>query len=173
MFFALVDHGLHRPPEFIGVLASAQGAGSIAGGLLAARIIGRAGELAATAAGLAAFGLGDGLCVAARLPTVLAGKAVAGAGLAVLVVGLTTALQRRTPGPLVGRVSMAAETLTSGPQTVSIAAGAVLVSALDYRVPLLIVMTGMVVAAAYLWRGRRLTPAVPQVRARDGGPASG
>ncbi|MGH3375060.1 MAG: MFS transporter, partial [Actinoallomurus sp.] len=48
VFFAVVDHGLHRPPSFIGVLASAQGAGSIAGGLGAARLIGRVGELGAT-----------------------------------------------------------------------------------------------------------------------------
>jgi Na+/melibiose symporter-like transporter len=31
--FAVVDQGLHRPPGFIGVLASAQGAGCVAGGL--------------------------------------------------------------------------------------------------------------------------------------------
>ncbi|MFB9840695.1 hypothetical protein, partial [Actinoallomurus acaciae] len=37
-------------------------------------------------------------------------------------VGFTTSLQRRTPRPLTGRVSLAAETLTSGPRTVSIAA---------------------------------------------------
>jgi len=160
VFFAVLDHGLHRPPEFIGVLASAQGAGSIAGGLLVARLIGRAGEITATTIGLAAFGLGDGLCVLPWLPGVLAGKAVAGAGLAVLVVGFTTALQRRTPGPLVGRVSMTAETLTSGPQTVSIAAGALLVSAADYRLLLMAVTTGMLGAAAYLWHGRALTSPV-------------
>ncbi|MGH3376916.1 MAG: hypothetical protein ACRDP6_19480, partial [Actinoallomurus sp.] len=109
------------------------------------------------AAGLAAFGLGDGLCALPWLPAILAGKAVAGAGLAVLVVGFTTTLQRRTPGPLVGRVSLAAETLVTGPQTVSIAAGALLVSVVDYRLMLLTVLTGMLGAAAYLWRGRRLT----------------
>jgi Na+/melibiose symporter-like transporter len=164
VFFAVVDHGLHRPPEFIGVLASAQGAGSVVGGLLVARLIGRGGEIAATATGLTAFGLGDGLCVLPWLPCVLAGKAVAGAGLAVMIVGFTTALQRRTPGPLVGRVSLAAETLTSGPQTVSIATGALLVSAVDYRLLLLAVTTGMLGAAAYLWHGRTLTlpAAVPE-----------
>ena len=162
VFFALLDHGLHRPPEFVGVLASAQGAGSIAGGLVAAWLIGRAGENAATAIGLTAFGLGDGICVLPRLPAVLAGKAVAGAGLAVLVIGFTTALQRRTPLPLVGRVSLAAETLTAGPQTISIAAGALLVSAVDYRLLLLVVTTGMLSAATYLWRGRRTTSALRQ-----------
>ncbi|MDN3359827.1 MFS transporter [Actinomadura sp. DC4] len=169
VFFAVLDHGLHRPPAFIGVLASAQGAGSVAGGLAAAQIIGRAGEIAATAAGLAAFGLGDGLCVVPRLPVVLAGKTVAGAGLALLVIGLTTSLQRRTPGPLVGRVSLAAETLTAGPQTLSIAAGAVLVSAVDYRLLLTAVATGMAGAASYLWKGRTLTTPTRRGRSLVGG----
>ena len=47
--------------------------------------------------------------------------------------------------------------LTSGPQTVSIAAGALLVTVLDYRVLLLVIVAGMSVAAAHLWSGRRLT----------------
>lgn len=164
VFFALVDHGLHRPPEFVGVLASAQGLGSVAGGLAAAPLIGRAGDLAATAAGLALFGLGNSLCVLPSLPAVLAGKAVAGAGLALVVVGFATAIQRRTPGPLAGRVSLAAETLTSGPQTVSIAAGALLVTYVDYRLLIAVVVTGMFCAAAYLLPGARSS--APPLRGR-------
>jgi MFS family permease len=155
--FALVDQGLHRPPEFVAVLSSAQGVGAIAGGLLVARLITHSGELAATATGLAAFGIGDALCVLPQLPSVLAGRIVSGFGLSVIFVGLNTVLQRRTPGPLLGRVSLAAETLTSGPQTISIAAGAILVSAVDYRLLLTIVTTGMLTGAIYLWNGRRLT----------------
>ncbi|MGH3373503.1 MAG: MFS transporter [Pseudonocardiaceae bacterium] len=157
IFFALVDQGLHRPPEFIGVLASAQGVGAIAGGLLVARLITRSGELAATATGLAAFGLGDGLCIFAWLPSVLAGRILSGFGLSVMFVGLTTVIQRRTPAPLLGRVSLAAETLTSGPQTISIAAGAMLVSVVNYRLLFAMVTAGMLIGATYLWNGRRLT----------------
>ena len=55
--FAVVGEGLHRPPEFVGVLASTQGVGAIGGGLLAARLIGSVGELAAItiASGLVAI----------------------------------------------------------------------------------------------------------------------
>jgi MFS family permease len=162
VFFAVVQYGLHRPPAFIGVLVSAQGAGCVAGGLLAARLIRRVGELAAVAAALLAFGAGDAMCALPWLGAVLAGKATAGLGLTVLFVGFTTALQRRTPGPLVGRVSLTAETLTGGPQTVSIGAGALLVTILDYRVLLLIIFAGMVTASAYLWLGRRLTAPLPR-----------
>jgi Na+/melibiose symporter-like transporter len=158
VFFALLDRGLHRPPEFIGVLASAQGAGSVAGGLVAAAALRRTGDLATAALGLALFGVGDAVCVVPSLALVLAGKAIAGAGLAMLVVAYTTALQRRTPGPLAGRVSLAAETLTSGPQTVSIAAGAALVSVADYRLLIGVVAAGMLCAAAYLRAGARTVP---------------
>jgi MFS family permease len=160
--FAVVDQGLHRPPEFIGVLACAQGAGSIAGGLGAARIIGRAGEMSAIALGLCLFGAGAGLCMITSLPIVLAGKTVTGLGFAISMVGFVTILQRRTPTPLLGRVSTAAETFTSGPQTISIAIGAALITAVDYRLLLAIISAGMLTAAIHLWPQRRLT--TPETR---------
>jgi hypothetical protein len=70
--FAVVDQGLHRPPEFVAVLSSAQGAGAIVGGLVAARLINRIGELGATAIGLAAFGSGSALWTLPAMPLVLA-----------------------------------------------------------------------------------------------------
>lgn len=158
--FAIVAQGLRRPPEFVGVLASAQGVGAIAGGLWSARLVGGAGELAATAVGMAAVGLGDVLLVLPWLPAVLTGKVIGGTGLAVVVVGSTTAMQRHTPAPLIGRVSTATETLVSGPQTFSVAAGAALVSVVDYRLLLAVVTAGMLTAAACLWPARRLTAPV-------------
>ncbi|MEV5750084.1 MFS transporter [Actinoallomurus sp. NPDC052308] len=159
--FAVIDQGLHRPPEFVGVLTSAQGIGAIAGGLWAARLIQRVGELTAIATGMAAVGLGDGLKAAPSLPIILIGLVGTGWGLATMVVGFTTVIQRRTPGPLIGRVSAAAETLVSGPQTISIAAGATLVSVVDYRLLLMVVTAGMLIAAAWLWPARRLTAQAP------------
>jgi MFS family permease len=155
--FAVVGEGLHRPPAFVGVLASAQGVGAIGGGLLAARLIGSVGELAAIAIGMAALGVGNGLLVSSWPPFVFAGMVVGGLGLATMVVGSTTVVQRRTPGPLIGRVSTTAETLTGGPQALSIAAGAALVSVVDYHLLLTVVTVGMLTAAASLWPARRLT----------------
>jgi MFS family permease len=155
--FAVVDEGLHRPPEFIGVLSSAQGAGCLVGGLIGARLIARFGELAATGHGLCLFGIGSGLCTSGWLPGVLAGKTISGTGFVLLTIGFSTVLQRMTPAHLLGRVSTAAETLTSGPQLLSIAVGAALISAVDYRLLLLAMATGALAAAALLWTGRRLT----------------
>jgi MFS family permease len=132
VLFAVVGQGLHRPPEFIGVLASAQGAGAIVGGLLVARLTRAAGDLAAISIGMAAFGLGDALYALPWLPVILTGKVIGGMGLTTMIVGFTTVIQRQTPRPLIDRVSTAAETLVSGPQTISIAAGAALVSVVDY-----------------------------------------
>lgn len=166
--YALTDNGLHRPPEFIGVLASAQGVGAIVGGVLVARVLRRRGELATMAMALAAVGTGSGLCILAQLPVVLAGKAIGGFGVAVSVVVFNTIVQRRSPQHLVGRVSMAAETLTSGPQSVSIAAGAALVSVLDYRFLLLTVLVGMAISTIMLWRGRDLTPPAGNANRKSG-----
>jgi MFS family permease len=159
--FAVVDQGLHRPPEFIGVLASAQGAGCVAAGLCAAWLIRRLGELAVTAFGLAAFGTACGLLIVTTLPIVFAGKVLSGAGITLTMVGFETLLQRRTPQALMGRVSTAAETLTSGPQTASIAIGAVLVSLVDYRLLLAVILAGTLAAATHLWAGRRLATPAP------------
>jgi MFS family permease len=171
VIFAIVDQGLHRPPEFVGVLASAQGIGAIAGGLVAARVIARTGELTTIAIGMTAFGIGDGLYALPWLTVILGARIVSGCGLAAIVVGFTTIIQRRTPGPLIGRVSSATETLITGPQMLSIAVGAVLISVVDYRVLLLVVMTGMLIAAASLWPARRLTGptrGTPAARVRSG-----
>jgi hypothetical protein len=79
-----------------------------------------------------------------------------------MIVGFTTVIQRHTPRPLIGRVSTAAETLVSGPQTISIAAGAALVSVMDYRLLLAVVTAGMLFAATYLWSARQLTTPLPR-----------
>lgn len=167
--FAVVGEGLHRPPEFVGVLASTQGVGAIGGGLLAARLIGSVGELAAIMIGMAAVGFGNGALASPWPPAIFVGTVIGGLGLAAVVVGSTTVVQRRTPGPLIGRVSTAAETLASGPQAISIAAGAALVSVVDYRLLLTAVTAGMLTAAAFLWPARRLTePFPPPDRSGEG-----
>jgi MFS family permease len=158
VIFAVLDQGLHRPTSFFGVLSSLQGVGAIAGGVTAARMLRRVGDLRLAALGMALFAGGEATFVSTSLPLVLAGIAVAGAGIAWLIVGFATAIQVRTPARLQGRVASAADTLVSTPQTVSIALGAVLISAVDYR--LLIVTEAVVTAlcAVYL-ATRRIAPA--------------
>jgi hypothetical protein len=108
---------------------------------------------------MALFALGEFSFVSSSLPVVLVGIAVAGAGIAWLIVGFATAIQLRSPARLQGRVAGAADTLVSTPQTVSIALGAALVTLLDYR--LLVVFSCLVTlgCGAYLLSRRAIVPA--------------
>jgi MFS family permease len=149
VFFAVVDQGLHRPVAFLGVLAAVQGVGAIAGGLAVTSLIGRVGELRLVPTGLALIVIGCLLQISHHVLVVATGSLVLGAGLPVVVVALTTALQRRTPGPLQGRVFTAFEFLAGGPQLLSVLAGAALVAVVDYRVLLAVMAAGTLLAAGY------------------------
>jgi Na+/melibiose symporter-like transporter len=152
--FAVVGQGLHRSPEFLGVLGSLQGAGALIGGALAAPVMRRTSERALMAGGLAACAAATLLLITGSLPLVLA--AMAGIGLCVvwINVGAITLIQRRTPGPLLGRVDATLEFAVVVPQAVSIAAGAALIAAVNYRVLLLAMAAVIGFSAAYL-AGRR------------------
>ncbi|PRY30121.1 MFS transporter [Pseudosporangium ferrugineum] len=113
--YAVVTDDLGLPATFLGVLMSAQGAGSIAAGLAAGRLIDRYGPVTVAAAGT--------LLVAAGLlarclpwwPALPAGAAIGGVGLPWTLIAAVTAIQTHTPGHLLGRVSALANTVMFGP----------------------------------------------------------
>jgi len=150
LIFAVVDAGLHRQPSFLGVLESLQGLGAILGGLTAAAALRRFGDVRLVGIGMALFAVGDGTFATHSLAVVSCGFAVAGFGLAWLIVGFATSIQVRTPQRLQGRVASAADTMISTPQTVSIALGASLISVVDYRVLVAIMGVVLIGCAAYL-----------------------
>jgi MFS family permease len=157
VIFAVLDQGLHRPASFFGVLSSLQGVGAIAGGVTAAMILRRFGDANLAALGMAAFAVGEAAFVSSSLPLVLVGIAVAGAGIAWLIVGFGTALQLRTPARLQGRVASAADTAIGLPQNVSIALGALLISTVDYRALVVVESVVTLLCALYL-ATRRIAP---------------
>jgi MFS family permease len=148
--FAVVGQGLHRSPEFLGVLNSMQGAGALAGGALAAPLMRRTSERALMAGGLAVCAAATLLLITRSLPLVL--TAMAGIGLCVvwINVGAVTLIQRRTPGPLLGRVDSALEFAVVVPQAASIALGAALIAAVNYRIMLLAMAAVIGFSAVYL-----------------------
>jgi MFS family permease len=150
LIFAVVDEGLHRPTSFLGVLESLQGVGAILGGITAARALRYFGDVRLVGIGMGMFALGDGTFAFASLPVVSFGFAVAGFGLAWLIVGFATSIQVRTPQRLQGRVASAADTMISTPQTLSIALGATLIGFMDYRVLVAIMAVVLTGCAAYL-----------------------
>jgi MFS family permease len=149
VYFAVVDQGLGKPVEFIGVLGAIQGVGAILAGITITALIRRTGELRPVPWAFAVIAVGVLLSTSSRLPVVAAGSLLFGAGMPVLVVCLTTVIQRRTPGELQGRTFTAFELFSGVPQLLSILGGAVAVSLVDYRIPLLAMALGIAAAAVY------------------------
>ncbi|MFG2064433.1 MFS transporter [Micromonospora sp. NPDC048871] len=173
LIFAYVDQGLGRDAAFVGVLVTVQGIGGLVGGLVSAAVLRRVGELGTLAAGVAFFGPA---ALALGYPNLWLGFAavlLAGVSLPLTLVGLHTLVQRRTPAEVLGRVAAAAEAVVRVPQALSIGAGALLVGVLDYRLVFVAVGLATLLAAGYLWGGRRLSPpAGPSTRPRIPSPRS-
>jgi MFS family permease len=161
LLFAITA-ALGRPASFIAVFGTMQGIGSIVGGVTAARLMRHIGELRVAAVGIAVFAVGDGLWLIPSLPVVFVAMAVAGLGIVWAVVAIGTAYQRRSAQTMQGRVSAAANMLFSVPQTLSIAAGAALISIVDYRVEIVTMLVGTTLCAAYLLTRRIEEPAVDE-----------
>jgi MFS family permease len=148
--FAVVAQGLHRRPEFLGVLVSLQGVGALAGGALAAPVMRRTSERTLIAGGLLTCAVGSLLLATASLPLVLVAGAALGVCLVWINVGAITLIQRRTPGALLGRVDAALQFAVTAPQAASIALGAALIALVNYRVLLLIMAAVIAFSAGYL-----------------------
>jgi MFS family permease len=155
LIFAVNSQSLHRPPSFIGVLMSFQGAGALVGGLTAAPFLKRVGDVRLAGIGIFVFGAADGFLLVPRVGAIAGAAAGAGVGLVWAVVAIATAYQRRSPSHLQGRVSAAANMLFSVPQTISIALGAALITVIDYRVEIVIMTAAILLAATYLLTRRR------------------
>jgi hypothetical protein len=67
-----------------------------------------------------------------------------------IVAGVMTLFQRRTPASLMGRTDAALNVLIGVPQTAAIAAGAALIAVVDYRVMLAVMAALMASSSLYL-----------------------
>lgn len=131
--FAVVAEGLDFSPEFVGVMGAVQAVGSIAVGFLVGRMAKRMGDAWMTALGLLVYGASVLLLLVPTVTTVLLSMLVAGLGVPVFVVGMTTLIQKYTPDRLLGRTFSSVGFCISIGNTVSIALGAFLVSAIGFR----------------------------------------
>ena len=100
--------------------------------------------------GMASGAAGYALLILHQIATALVGSALLRISIAWIIVGIITLLQRNTPPDLMGRTSAAFSFLYSIPQTLAIALGASLVAIVNYQVLLLIVLSVMLLGAAYL-----------------------
>jgi MFS family permease len=134
---------------------SFQGAGAVAGGLTAAPLLKRLGDVRLAGIGIFVFGAADGFLLVPHVGAIAGAAAGAGVGLVWAIVAIATAYQRRSPSHLQGRVSGAANMLFSVPQTISIALGAALITVIDYRIEIVIMTAAVLLAATYLLTRRR------------------
>ncbi|MBM0259426.1 MFS transporter [Micromonospora sp. 4G55] len=155
--YAIVTTELGLPTTFLGVLVSAQGAGSVVGGLIVGRFIARRGPVAVGVAGTVLFGAS---CLARCLPwwpVTIAASVVAGIGLPWTLVAAVTAVQTHTPAALLGRAAATANTAMFGPIALAIPLGSAAVH-LGARPPLIaaaVICLAAVVATSHHRSTRR------------------
>jgi MFS family permease len=159
--FSVVTVGLHHTASFVGVLMTVQGVGAVAGGLCAAAILRRVPEGLMTAMALACAGGAVLLLMVPEVVVVLAGMVLAGFVGPWIAVAAMTAIQRRTPADLLGRVSGAFGLSLTVPQVASVGLGAALISVVNYRVLLAAVAVVAGLAVAFLVSQREVRVAAP------------
>lgn len=150
--FALIEDGLGQEPEFLGVLSTVEGVGAIVGGLTAAALMARLGEVRMAAAALVGFGVAVGLNALATLEVVLPAAVLSGVFVAFYFVAYQTLLQRRTAVELQGRVFTASEAITTLPYSLSIGLGTLLVDIVDFRFLYLATAVACAIGGGLLYR---------------------
>jgi MFS family permease len=162
--YAVLDF-FDRPTTFAGVVVAVLGVGAIVGGLTTSRWVRPFGEAGTVTAGVAFLAVGLAIvALTSTLWVVLAAVVVIGYSMPLTGIAFMTMLQRRTPHALMGRVSLAVDTVMGAPQTVSLAVGAQLVTLLDYHLIFAIMAAFTGAAVVYLLislRGQLFRPDPP------------
>jgi hypothetical protein len=164
--YGVVESELNLPPVYIGALLAAQGVGSVLGGFLASGLTTSLGETRLVGFSAALIAVGTlGLLVPSMF-AVLPANFLRGIGLAWMVIGVITLMQRRTPANLMGRTAASLYLLVFGPNAVSLVGGAGLNQLISHRALIVIAAVATAAICAYLFVGRA-TPepeAVPEDR---------
>jgi MFS family permease len=153
--YAMVITELALPATFLGVVLSAQGAGSVVGGLVVGRLLSRWGPVSVGVAGTTLFGVGCLVRCLPWWPATVAASVLAGLGLPWTLVAAVTAVQRHTPASVLGRVAATANTAMFGPIVLAIPLGSAAVH-LGAR-PTLVVAAALCLAYAAAVSRRRRT----------------
>lgn len=168
--FSVVTVGLHHSARFVGVTMTTQGMGAVAGGLTAAAILKRMSEGMLTALALAFMAGAVLLLTLSSTVLVLVGMVLGGIAGPWMIVAATTAMQRRTPAALLGRVSGVFGLGVTVPTVISVGLGAALIAVLNYRI-LLVVIAVVVIGAALFLVSRPETGRMRPVPETGEGPA--
>ncbi|WBB98022.1 MFS transporter [Solwaraspora sp. WMMA2080] len=158
--YTVVTDVLDLPATALGALSAAQGAGSIAAGLVAGRLICRHGTISIGAAGAALFAVGLLARCLPWWPGTLASGVVVGVGLPWTLTAAITAIQTTTSPAVLGRVAATANTVMFGPIVLALPLGSAAVH-LGSRIPLIVGAGVCFVAAGIAIRARPTPPSHP------------
>ncbi|MFF8978121.1 MFS transporter [Streptomyces cellulosae] len=168
----VVVEDLGHSPVYAGVLYAVQGAGSVTVGLLSGPGLRHLGARRFAAYGIGLLAVAVALRAVPYDPVAWASAAAVGVGLPAALIAVLTEVQRRTPGPLLGRVTATADTLVFTPNVIGLAAGAGLVGLLDHRAQLAGLGVALGVTAAVLLGQRPASADRTEARsASDASPA--
>lgn len=151
MIYAVVDD-LGHSPAYAAVLYAVQGTGSVAIGLLSGPLLRRLGERRFAAFGIALTAVAVALRAVPSDPVALACSAACGVGMPCVLIAALTAVQRETPGALLGRTTATVNTLMFAPNAIGLAAGAGLVELVDHRLVLVVLGVAELVTTAPLFQ---------------------
>jgi MFS family permease len=148
--YALLD-AFDKPATYVSVIVSVQGVGAVAGGLASSAVVRRIGEVATCVVALMLLVAGILVMAATHsFVVVCLSAAVFGAALPPITISFMTLIQRRTPLPIMGRVSTAVEVVMATPPAISLAVGSLLVVLLSYRSIFVVMAVVTTAAAAYI-----------------------
>lgn len=148
--YGVVASSLHRPPAYLGLLVSVQGVGSVASGIVAPFLMARLKETRFVALGMAMTAVGTALIIVPSLVPILAGQFLRGLCQPWIVIGSLTAMQRRTPASLQGRMAGTVYMLLFVPQAVAQLIGAGLGQVITPQEQLAVIAVGTLVPCLYL-----------------------
>ncbi|MGA4986438.1 MFS transporter [Streptomyces cellulosae] len=169
--YAVVED-LGHSPAYAGVLYAVQGAGSVTVGLLSGPGLRRLGARRFAGYGIGLLAVAVALRAVPYDPVAWACAAAIGVGLPAALIAVLTEVQRRTPGPLLGRVTATANALVFTPNVIGLAAGAGLVELLGHRTQLTGLGAALGVTAAVLLGQRPASADRTETRsASDASPA--
>jgi hypothetical protein len=122
--YRVVTADLALPASFLGVLGSAQGAGSILAGLVVGRIVARRGPVVVAVAGTVLVAASSLVRCVPWWPAAVGSAVIAGVGLPWTLIAAVTAVQQHTPHAVLGRVAATANTVMFAPVALAIPLGA-------------------------------------------------
>ncbi|MFD3892796.1 MFS transporter [Streptomyces cellulosae] len=169
--YAVVED-LGHSPAYAGVLYAVQGAGSVTVGLLSGPGLRRLGARRFAGYGIGLLAVAVALRAVPYDPVAWACAAAIGVGLPAALIAVLTEVQRRTPDPLLGRVTATANALVFTPNVIGLAAGAGLVELIGHRTQLTGLGATLGVTAAVLLGQRPASAGRTEARsASDASPA--